>query len=146
MTPFSKQIRNNAVALISLAIAITSLAYNTWRNEQSEENRTLREATVTTLMQLADLESRMNLARWGTEENRLDHYLGGWSNVLAIKDTGTVLPENTRTAIALLFDAWDERDSPLLGKGDIANEAAFRIQDRIEAVRLSVLVVLEDLT
>jgi uncharacterized membrane protein YebE (DUF533 family) len=37
-----EQVRRNAVALISLVIAITSLGYNTWRNEASENNRTQR--------------------------------------------------------------------------------------------------------
>jgi len=36
------QLRHNFVALISLAIAITSLSYNTWRNEHSEGNRNKR--------------------------------------------------------------------------------------------------------
>ncbi|MEJ2129401.1 MAG: hypothetical protein P8X81_11220 [Woeseiaceae bacterium] len=34
-----KQIRRNAVALVSLVIAITSLGYNTWRNEAIEDLR-----------------------------------------------------------------------------------------------------------
>ena len=37
-----EQFRRNMVALISLVIAITSLGYNTWRNEASEANRTQR--------------------------------------------------------------------------------------------------------
>lgn len=37
-----EQFRRNAVALISLAIAVTSLGYNTWRNEASEHNRNQR--------------------------------------------------------------------------------------------------------
>jgi len=33
------QLRRNIVALISLTIAISSLGYNTWRNEHTEDNR-----------------------------------------------------------------------------------------------------------
>src|SRR3981189_1569824 len=34
MTSFRQQLRDNAVALISLIVALSSLAYNTWRNER----------------------------------------------------------------------------------------------------------------
>ena len=36
-----EQLRRNAVALISLVIAITSLGYNTWRNAVSYTHLTL---------------------------------------------------------------------------------------------------------
>lgn len=39
----SEQIRRNAVAIISLIVALTSLGYNTYRNELSEANRTVRQ-------------------------------------------------------------------------------------------------------
>ncbi len=39
---FFNQIRRNTVALISLAIAVSSLSYNTWRNEKTEINRNQR--------------------------------------------------------------------------------------------------------
>ena len=39
---FISQLRRNLVALISLTIAISSLGYNTWRNEHSEDNRNKR--------------------------------------------------------------------------------------------------------
>lgn len=33
-----EQLRRNTVAPISLVVAVTSLGYNTWRNEHSEFN------------------------------------------------------------------------------------------------------------
>jgi hypothetical protein len=42
MITIRKQIQNNAVALISLFIAVGSLGYNTWRNETTEEQRNVR--------------------------------------------------------------------------------------------------------
>jgi len=36
---FLEQVRRNSVALISLVVAVTSLSYNTWRNEATEHNR-----------------------------------------------------------------------------------------------------------
>ena len=34
-----EQLRRNTVALISIVIAVSSLSYNTWRNEKTEYNR-----------------------------------------------------------------------------------------------------------
>ena len=42
---FREQLQRNAVALISLFVAVSSLSYNTWRNEQSEFNRNQRQAS-----------------------------------------------------------------------------------------------------
>ncbi|MDB6105600.1 MAG: hypothetical protein JWO52_5599, partial [Gammaproteobacteria bacterium] len=39
MATIREQLRNNAVALTSLFIALSSLGYNTWRNERTEHNR-----------------------------------------------------------------------------------------------------------
>ena len=45
-----EQLRRNAVALISLVVALSSLGYNTWRNEQTEANRNERQAAFEVLL------------------------------------------------------------------------------------------------
>ena len=55
-TNLMDQLRRNRVALISLAVAIISLSYNTWRNEASEANRTQRLVSIEILLKLADLQ------------------------------------------------------------------------------------------
>ena len=49
-----EQLRRNTVALISLVVAISSLSYNTWRNEATEENRNLRVAAFEILLKLGE--------------------------------------------------------------------------------------------
>ncbi|MGI9248195.1 MAG: hypothetical protein ACR2QI_04230, partial [Woeseiaceae bacterium] len=51
-----EQFQRNAVALISLVIAISSLGYNTWRNEASEYNRNQRLISIEILRNLGDLQ------------------------------------------------------------------------------------------
>ena len=51
-----KQVRRNAVALISLVVAITSIGYNTWSNEHSEFNRNQRQASFQILLTLGELQ------------------------------------------------------------------------------------------
>ena len=50
------QLRRNAVALISLVVAITALTYNTWRNEKSEDNRNHHQAAFEILLKLNELQ------------------------------------------------------------------------------------------
>ena len=56
MSTVRQQLRNNAVALISLVVALGSLSYNTWRNERTESNRNIRTATFELLVKLSELE------------------------------------------------------------------------------------------
>ena len=51
-----EQLRRNTVAVISLVVAISSLSYNTWRNEATEENRNLRVAAFEILLKLGELQ------------------------------------------------------------------------------------------
>ena len=51
-----RQIHNNAVALISIAIAVSALAYNTWRNETTEEQRNVRHAAFRVLEDLGEVQ------------------------------------------------------------------------------------------
>ena len=51
-TNLMDQLRRNRVALISLAVAIISMSYNTWRNEASEANRTQRLVSIEILLKL----------------------------------------------------------------------------------------------
>ncbi|MEM7054531.1 MAG: hypothetical protein AAF446_08275, partial [Pseudomonadota bacterium] len=52
---FRQQIRRHSVALISLVLAATSLAYNTWRNETSEQHRNWRQASFQVLIEAGEL-------------------------------------------------------------------------------------------
>ena len=59
-----EQIRRNLVALISLAVAVTSLGYNTWRNEASEYNRNQRLVILNLLGQFPVAISGWSLSRY----------------------------------------------------------------------------------
>jgi hypothetical protein len=49
-------IGQRSVVFISLAVALSSLAYNSWRNEKTEDNRNIRTAGVELLLTLGELE------------------------------------------------------------------------------------------
>ena len=58
------QLQRNSVALISLAIAISSLGYNTWRNEASEHNRNQRVVSIEVLRNIGELQQVVYHSHW----------------------------------------------------------------------------------
>jgi hypothetical protein len=71
------QLRANTVALTSLAVALTALGYNTWRNERTERNRNVRVAAFEVLKQLGELQLVVNAAFFA-KDGRLGHQMAGW--------------------------------------------------------------------
>ena len=56
MASLREQIRSNSVALISLSVALIALSYNTWRNETTESQRNIRQASFRVLESLGELQ------------------------------------------------------------------------------------------
>jgi len=90
MGTIRQQIRNNAVALISLAVAVSSLGYNTWRNERTEHNRNIRTATFEILTKLAEFERVVFLAQYDRDPQG-GNPRTGWTYVIVMKDLSTVV-------------------------------------------------------
>ena len=58
------QVRNNAVAIISLVVALSGLGYNTWRNESTESNKNIRDAGLFMMKELTELQEVVLYARF----------------------------------------------------------------------------------
>jgi hypothetical protein len=71
MNTIRQQIHNNAVALISICIAVSTLAYNTWRNETTEEQRNVRHAAFRVIEELSEAIKQTRMAVLGVL-NELD--------------------------------------------------------------------------
>ena len=52
----SEQLSRHSVAVVSLLVALTALGYNTWRNEQTEQNRNIRQAGFEMLLHIGELQ------------------------------------------------------------------------------------------
>ena len=95
-----EQLRRNTVALISLAVAITSLGYNTWRNEASEANRTQRLVAIEVLMRLGDLQQLTWHHHFDQDFDDKGNLRTGWTQVLVIRDICQILegslPDSTK--------------------------------------------------
>ncbi|HEX4649651.1 MAG TPA: hypothetical protein VH111_12540 [Steroidobacteraceae bacterium] len=141
MSTFRRQLRDNAVALISLAVALTSLAYNTWRNERTEHNRSVRTAAFELLMRLADFKRVVFLAQY--DHDRIGgNPRTGWTYVLAIHDLSTLVPAPVPAQAEQLQQVWSG-NWEALGRND--ETAVSRIDDAIDRLRDSTLQTVRSL-
>ena len=141
VTSIRQQLRNNAVALISLAVAISSLGYNTWRNERTEHNRNVRAAAFEVLMRAADLERVTFLAQYDRDRSGGSPRTG-WTDVLAIRELSALVPGLVPARAAELQQVWGESWEGL-GKQD--ETAVNRIDDAIGKLREAALATLRSL-
>ena len=86
-----EQLRRNTVALISLTVAITSLGYNTWRNEHSEFNRNQRQASFEVLLKIGELEELVFHSVYDPGFANAGNARTGWALVLTIRDLSHVI-------------------------------------------------------
>ncbi|UUO23722.1 hypothetical protein FGD67_11095 [Colwellia sp. M166] len=86
------QFQRNAVAIISLVVALTGLGYNTWRNEQTEGNRNQRFASFMVLSKLNELQELVFYRRYDPMLETQGDSIKGWAYVLTIHDLAQVLP------------------------------------------------------
>lgn len=140
MPGMGEQVRNNAVALISLVIALTALGYGTWRNERTEENRNLREAGFALLSEIGSLQQVVFYAHYNPGDARGDARLG-WAEVLTIQDLAALLPAPVGRDAALLREAW-QAGWDGLGTSD---EDHARIDAAIDRLRQATLFSLRGL-
>lgn len=140
-TKITEQLRRNAVALISLCIAITSLGYNTWRNEVSEHNRSQRLVSIQMLLVLGELRQLTLELHYGDPNDPKSLERQGWSKVLLIQDLSQVAEGRipaTSTNLKAIWDAdWAKLESDLSAKN--------RVVEAIEAVRMGTHDVLRSL-
>lgn len=136
-----EQIQRNAVALISLVIAITSLGYNTWRNEASEYNRNQRLISMEVLRNLGELQQVIFHNVWEMDAKDKGNPRTGWVYVLAIKDLSQILDGDVPASATQLWQIWSKDWDKI--KPD--NEAYARVTGALEVVRKDAHALLQSL-
>ena len=137
MSEMNQQLRRHSVALISLVVALSSLGYNTWRNERTEANRNVRTAGIQLLLTLGELDQVVFFSHYDMDQER-GSPRAGWAYVLTITDLASLTSEQVDESSRALFDAWQ---SSWAGLGsDDASEA--RISGRIADLRRETLAAL----
>jgi hypothetical protein len=105
---FLQQIRRNAVALISLVVALSSLGYNTWRNELTEYNRNQRQSAFEILLKLGELQQVVFHSHYDRDTTDKGNPRTGWAYVLVVKDLARVLAPPMPAASDRLQTVWGE--------------------------------------
>jgi hypothetical protein len=128
------QLRANTVALTSLAVALTALGYNTWRNERTERNRNTRVAAFEVLKQLGELQLVVNAAFFA-KDGKLGHPMAGWGRVALIADLSQLLPAPAPQRAEELHQIWEANWQGLADdEGSVDRVTAEIDQDR-ETIR-----------
>ena len=92
--------------LTSLAVALTALSYNTWRNEKSEQNRNVRVAGFEIIKELSALQLLANYAHYESDSAR-GNSIAGWSQILLIEDLAMVMPVAVQLQAKKLHEQWE---------------------------------------
>jgi hypothetical protein len=99
------QVHRNLVAIISLVIAISSFGYNSWRNEQTEANRNIRDGGFYLLTELGALQLVVDRGHYRGDELAGDPIIG-WNHVILIQDMAMLLPQSVQQQAAELSVVW----------------------------------------
>ncbi len=126
---FREQVRRNSVALISLVVAITSLGYNTWRNEASEGNRNQRLISIELLRNLSQLQGVVYHHVWDKDHEDKGNLRTGWVYVLAVKDLSRTLGHPVPESATALWQVWDENWNDLGPENDPYNSVIGALED-----------------
>ena len=136
-TSILHQLKINAVAIISLVVAVVGLGYSTYRNERTEYNRNVRVAAFETLKNLGELQILGEYAYFHKNAERGDPVQGN-GRVIYIRDLAQLLPEPGPRDVERLWVAWRDNSDQLA-----ASEASMiKITDEIQRLRLTVLELL----
>ena len=158
---FWDQVNNNLVALISLVLAITSLGYNTWRNETTEVQRNWRDASFQILVEIGELNQIILMRRYfsnspgaqpeapveGSFIPQPESWVRGWGSVAMVRDLTAVMPRPLPEQGRQLFDQWQLHASALHDRSDpeAREEAEDKLLGSIERLRLAVVKLISDL-
>ncbi|MEE9494033.1 MAG: hypothetical protein V3W04_11715 [Gammaproteobacteria bacterium] len=134
------QLKNNTVAIISLVIAISSLGYNTWRNENTEENRNVRLAAFEILLSLGELQVITDHSYYANDQNR-GNPIEGWGRVLLIRDLCTLVSTSASQQAKKLQKNWSDNWETLANKQASVDSITHSIED----TRIIILKILNAL-
>eukprot|EP00487_Bulimina_marginata_P004939 TRINITY_DN2214_c0_g1_i1.p1 TRINITY_DN2214_c0_g1~~TRINITY_DN2214_c0_g1_i1.p1 ORF type:complete len:148 (-),score=19.19 TRINITY_DN2214_c0_g1_i1:303-746(-) len=139
---FRQQLQRNAVAIISLTVAISSFAYNSWRNEQTEQNRNQRFASFEILLKLNELQQLVFHRIYDPQLVEKGNARMGWSHIITINDLSQVLPEPFYDESQKLLNVWNENWSDLAVDNE-SSKAILAEIDSLRAVNVSLLKTLK---
>ncbi len=135
------QLKRNSVALISVVIAVSSLSYNTWRNEKTGENRNQRFAAFEVLLKLNELQQVIFHSHYDKDSSDKGNPRTGWAYVLTVRDLSRVLHPPLPATADELVTVWGENWAGL----DEKKTNVDLIMGEIDNIRSETLLLLDSL-
>lgn len=140
MSRILEQVRNNAVSLMSLVVAVSALLYTSWRYEESEFNWNVRVAGFEMLVTLGELQRVVYLKHYDRDEEA-GNPRNGWVHVMVLRDLGAIMPEPLPDQSVQLLKVWESHWAGL-GRDGASVQA---IEAAVDQTRSAVLEVLGEL-
>jgi len=137
-----QQLQTNLLAIISLIVALSSLSYNTWRNEQTEANRNQRTAAFEMIHKLNELQEITFYLHYDKDINNKGNPRRGWITLLTIKDLAQIMqdpiPEQAKNLGFAWQESWESLENDKLSLDRVTNEI-----DLLRHTSLNVLATLK---
>ena len=102
-----ESLRRNTVALISLAVALFSTSYNTWRNQTTESHRNVREASFKLLEECGELQQLAQHRYYGGDHSQMN-WIAAWGKATLIRDMAPLVSPAVQARADKLFATWKE--------------------------------------
>lgn len=115
------QLKRNSVSQISIIIAVSSLSYNTWRNEKTEDNRNQRFAAFEVLLKLGELQQVVFHHHYDGDSSGSWNPRTGWTYVLTIRDLSRVSDSEMTAEADNLYNTWKDNWQYLGSEQDSAD-------------------------
>ena len=139
--PLREGVRRNAVALISLAVALFGTTYNTWRNQTTEAHRNVREASFKLLETCGELQQLAQHRYYGGDHSQMN-WIAGWGKATLIRDMAPLVSPATQARAEKLFAVWKENASELESGSGGSEQAVESALDAVaEAARMELLAL-----
>ena len=106
-TRLRDQISRQSLAIVSLFVAFSTLGYNTWRNEQTEYNRNVRQAGFEMLLHVSELQRVTYLAHFDGDQ-QAGNPRKGWIEVLVLRDLAKLMPATEPIRTDELYASWSQ--------------------------------------
>ena len=134
------QLRDNAIAIISVILALASFSYTAWRMERSEHNLTTRDAAFQMLLALGAMKQVVYHGHYD-HDKVAGNPRTGWVYVETIRDFGSTMPPPVPAKTAALMQSWQKHWEGV-GTHD---EDADAITDALDECRAAVVETVRSL-
>lgn len=136
-----RDMNGRLLAFVSLAVAMTGLAYNTWRNETTEAHRNVRQSCFILLEESAALQQLVHIRFYGSDRTTAT-WVAAWGKATLIRDIGMLTPSRTAQEAQHVFTVWSRQAQAIDQQNPVAEE---EISDAIERLRRQTLQDLREL-